>query len=198
MLGFLPYFVLLVSFVAIREEQKLKWKDDDGLEVKIIKPDQGRGCKLKSQEGDCPLEQYYRLTDKEGRKLEAISERSHTHLPSEKGGLLPIWSELSDSETREVNATSVVEDQTLYYTVQLVDLFRPNPGEKWTDEDGLVIETEQSLTRRGLVMPPSSSVSETMKIIKGMDRAMTAMCEGERRKVIIPYELGYGEEGRPI
>lgn len=30
--------------------------------------------------------------------------------------------------------------QTLYYTVQLVDLFRPVPGDSWTDEDGLKIE----------------------------------------------------------
>lgn len=35
--------------------------------------------------------------------------------------------------------------QTLYYTVQLVDLFRPVPGDSWTDEDGLEIEACISL-----------------------------------------------------
>lgn len=35
---------------------------------------------------------------------------------------------------------NIKEDQTLYYTVQLVDLFRAVPGEKWTTDEGIVIE----------------------------------------------------------
>lgn len=34
----------------------------------------------------------------------------------------------------------IKSDQVLYYTVQLVDLFRLKPGAIWTEEDGLKIE----------------------------------------------------------
>lgn len=35
---------------------------------------------------------------------------------------------------------SIESGQTLYYTVQLVNIFRPVPGPTWTDDDGLKIE----------------------------------------------------------
>lgn len=42
---------------------------------------------------------------------------------------------------------SIKGDQTLYYTVQLIDIFRPVPGPKWTEEDGLQIEVLLNFTR---------------------------------------------------
>ncbi|CAJ0583208.1 unnamed protein product, partial [Mesorhabditis spiculigera] len=240
MLKFL-ILVLLVSFVAAEEEQKLKWKDDDGLEVKIIKPVKAEKCKLKSQEGDT-LEQYYRLTDKEGKEIGSNFGKKPYTFTLGKGqviaGMERAMTGMCIGEKRKVvipgalgfgnkgrERDNIVEDQTLYYTVQLVDLFRPNPGEKWTDEDGLVIEVSHQIPESEC---RKSEVGDTIhqqytlhledgtfvdsswsrnapfifrlgnnEVIKGMDRAMTAMCEGERRKVIIPYELGYGEEGRP-
>lgn len=42
---------------------------------------------------------------------------------------------------------SIKGDQTLYYTVQLIDIFRPVPGSKWTEEDGLQIEVLLNFTR---------------------------------------------------
>jgi hypothetical protein len=47
------------------EKSKLSWKDDDGLEVKIIRPIAEEKCLIKSQPGDT-IEQYYKLTDEEG------------------------------------------------------------------------------------------------------------------------------------
>lgn len=131
-------------------------------------------------------------------------------------------------------------DQVLYYTVQLVDLFRPVPGDSWTDEDGLQIEVthkidedkcrksqpgdtihqhytlhladgtfvDSSHSRNAPYAPPflypfhQSFFYHTpfffrfiftlgaKQVITGMDRAMTNMCEGEKRKVVIPSDLG--------
>ena len=35
---------------------------------------------------------------------------------------------------------NIEKDQTLYYTVQLVDIFRAVPGKKWETEEGITIE----------------------------------------------------------
>lgn len=48
--------------------QKLSWKDDDDLEIKIIRPISNDKCKIKSQAGDI-VEQYYKLTDSSGNEI---------------------------------------------------------------------------------------------------------------------------------
>lgn len=40
---------------------------------------------------------------------------------------------------------SIEKDQILYYTVQLVDLFRPVPGKKWETDEGITIEVRRYL-----------------------------------------------------
>ncbi|PIO55673.1 hypothetical protein TELCIR_22939, partial [Teladorsagia circumcincta] len=61
--------LLVVAGLAIAdEEQKLSWKDDDGLEIKIIKPIKKEKCKIVSQEGDV-VDQFYKLTDKDGKEI---------------------------------------------------------------------------------------------------------------------------------
>ncbi|CAJ0952879.1 unnamed protein product, partial [Mesorhabditis belari] len=231
----------IVSALAEEEEQKLKWKDDDGLEVKIIRPIKAEKCKQKSQEGDT-LEQFYRLTDKDGKEIGSNFGKKPYTFTLGKGQVIPgmerAMTGMCIGEKRKVvippalgfgekgrERDNIAADQSLYYTVQLVDLFRPIPGDKWTDEDGLVIEvTHQIAENECRKSQPGDTIHQqytlhledgtfvdsswsrnapfvfklgNKEVIAGMDRAMTNMCEGERRKVIIPYELGYGEDGRP-
>lgn len=40
---------------------------------------------------------------------------------------------------------NIESDQTLYYTVQLVDLFRAVPGDKWKLDNGLEIEVTHKI-----------------------------------------------------
>uniref|UniRef100_A0A1I7WPI8 Uncharacterized protein n=1 Tax=Heterorhabditis bacteriophora TaxID=37862 RepID=A0A1I7WPI8_HETBA len=60
--------VLALIALVTAEEQKLSWKDDDGLEIKIIRPISAEKCKIKSQEGDV-VDQFYKLSDKNGKEI---------------------------------------------------------------------------------------------------------------------------------
>jgi len=229
-----------VVFAQEEAKPKLNWKDDDGLEVKIIKPIADDKCKIKSQAGDT-VEQYYRLTDKDGKEIgsnfgkkpyiftlgkdEVIAgmDRAMTGMCIGEKRKVIIPSDLGfGAKGRERD--DIKGEQVLYYTVQLVDLFRPVPGDSWTDDDGLHIEVTHKIdedkcrkSRPGDVIhqhytlhlkdgtfidsshsrkAPFIFTLGANQVIKGMDRAMTGMCEGERRKVVIPSDLGYGDDGR--
>lgn len=48
--------------------QKLAWKDDDGLEIKITRPIHSDKCEIQSQAGDV-VHQFYALHDAEGKEI---------------------------------------------------------------------------------------------------------------------------------
>uniref|UniRef100_A0A7N5JG75 peptidylprolyl isomerase n=2 Tax=Ailuropoda melanoleuca TaxID=9646 RepID=A0A7N5JG75_AILME len=58
-------------------------------------------------------------------------------------------------------------------------------------EDGM--EFDSSLTRD----QPFIFSLGTGQVIKGWDQGLLGMCEGEKRKLVIPSELGYGDRGAP-
>ncbi|KAK7504312.1 hypothetical protein BaRGS_00004616 [Batillaria attramentaria] len=58
-------------------------------------------------------------------------------------------------------------------------------------EDGT--EFDSSLTRN----QPFTFTLGAGQVIKGWDQGLLGMCEGEKRKLVIPSEMGYGDNGAP-
>jgi len=220
--------------------QKLQWKEDDGLEIKIIRPIAPEKCPIKSQKGDV-VEQFYKLSSADGEEIGSNFGKKPYSFALGKGqviaGMDRAMTGMCIGEKRKVvipgslgfgdsgrDRDGIKGDQTLYYTVQLVDLFRPVPGKKWTEEDGLQIEvTHQIEEDKCVKSAPGDTIHQhytlnlkdgtfvdssfsrnapfifrlgNNEVIKGMDRAMDGMCEGEHRKLVIPAALGYGVDGR--
>ncbi|XGW25406.1 hypothetical protein V3C99_006662 [Haemonchus contortus] len=239
------FVVLLIAVAGLvnakeAEEQKLSWKDEDGLEVKIVKPVNKEKCTVVSKPGDEVL-QFYRLTDKDGKEIGSNFGKTPYKFTLGKNqviaGMDRAMTGMCIGEKRKVTIPgklgfgdggrerdNIAKDQTLYYTVQLVDIFKPVPGKKWVTDEGISIEVTHKIDddkcrksetgdtihqqyelhlENGTFVDSSFSRSQPYifqlnqgKVIKGMDIAMTDMCEGERRHVVIPSDYGYGDEGR--
>ncbi|CAB3397430.1 unnamed protein product [Caenorhabditis bovis] len=227
--------LLAIAAVCHAAGSDRSWTTDEGIKIEIIKKIGDSKCKIKSQSGD-QLEQFYKLTNKEGKVIGSnfgqkpftftlghgevihgmdiamegmcVGEQRKVVIPPEQG---------FDDDGEETG-------DTLYYFVELKSIFRPQPGDKWITEEGVHIHVtheikdcevkaeagdtlhqQYTLTLEdGTFVDSSWSRNRpfifkmgTGQVIPGMDIAMAGMCQGERRKVIIPPELAYGEKGRP-
>lgn len=58
-------------------------------------------------------------------------------------------------------------------------------------EDGTVFDSSISRDK------PFTFTLGKGQVIKGWDQGLLGMCEGEKRKLVIPADLGYGDRGAP-
>ncbi|KAI6213491.1 hypothetical protein M3Y94_00156900 [Aphelenchoides besseyi] len=234
-------FVLILGLLAFASaDSDRSWVDEDsGVSVEIIKKIPDHKCKIRTEAGD-EIEQYYKLTDDDGKVIGSnFGQQPYKFTLGRNMAIRPMddsMREMCIGEQRRIKIPAdvleederprgVTEGQNLNYFVELKSIFRPVPGDSYTEDDGLHIEVTHKISEEeckkaekhdtihqhytlhlddGSFVDSSYTRGQPFKfelgvgrVIEGMDRAMNHMCEGERRRIVIPPSAGYGEAGRP-
>ncbi|KAI6176018.1 Peptidylprolyl isomerase [Aphelenchoides bicaudatus] len=221
---------------GVFEGRRLKWEEEDGLKIEIIKPIKAEDCKLKSRPGDV-VEQFYKLDDRDGNEIGSNFGDKPYKFTLGKNQVIPGMDKamvgLCIGEQRKVvippklgfkKSESNPKPETLYYTVELVSIFRQNPGDTWVTDEGVKIAVTNKIEECRQFSAPGDKIHQHYKlwledgtlvessytnnqpfvftlgakeVIKGIDIGMNQMCEGEIRQLTIPSELAYGKAGSP-
>uniref|UniRef100_A0A1I7XMV3 peptidylprolyl isomerase n=1 Tax=Heterorhabditis bacteriophora TaxID=37862 RepID=A0A1I7XMV3_HETBA len=190
-----------------------KWTTDEGIQIEIIKKITDSKCKVKSEVGDT-LEQFYKLTNKDGKIIGsrastlALHERGQMKAPSTAGHSVKQIADVVKHSRKAI--INFLRHQEEYGT-------RKSSGRrsKTGDFQGHYASSQKNwinLKAENRVKAKNTHkvcyhvgtyciftfVLGRGEVIRGMDIAMEGMCVGEQRKVIIPPDEGFGDDGREM
>ncbi|KAI6228756.1 Peptidylprolyl isomerase [Aphelenchoides fujianensis] len=214
----------LLGFAAADSDRS--WTDEDtGVSVEIIKKIPEHKCKIKSEAQD-EIEQYFKLTDDDGKVVGSNFGGKPYKFTLGRGQALRAMDEamrgmcVGEQRRVKIPAEAYEDEERPRGTIEGQNL----NCDAWTEDDGLHIEVTHKIPEEeckkaekhdtlhqqytvhladGAYVDSSHARGQPFvfelgvgRVISGMDRAMEGMCEGERRRLIVPPEAAYGEAGR--
>jgi|AntAceMinimDraft_18_1070375.scaffolds.fasta_scaffold00981_4 hypothetical protein len=158
--------------------------------------------RLKEKEGKILIEDFLTLSGADFGEFGTFKKYLIFSKPETEEGILEIFyispKDGSEQEKESVVVKFELEEQWLEVQIQ-----REGDGEGVKNGDNLVVDYI-GLLKNGTKFDSSYDRGEPFefilgvgKVIKGWDLGILGMKKGERRKIVIPPELGYGETGVP-